>query len=235
MKPLLLGRENLTLPYPVAVVREDAGILEVVERGERFEVRDLRGVLEVLRDLPYDRVVLLPPYGIRILPYVPVLHQESVDVRSVSMLLPTHQGFLGIHPLWRALFSLVPMKNRVVGVVGSGHVGRSAVYAARRAGARNLRLITRRAPIDTLKLFDVFSLTFHPVRPLQEFLGTVEVLFWCSVAEPGPDFLAMLPDDLTVVDVRLPNASTPWPGRVIRGEEVLARHLEASREYAVDV
>ncbi len=237
MRPLLLANRFLNLPYPLAVYEEARGVLRIQEghQPRSLSARDLQEVREHLLALPYDRVVLLPPFGIRMLPFLPRLDQESVDIRSTSMLLKTSRGFLGIHPLWRALRGLVEMKNRVVGVVGSGHTGRSALYAARRAGSRKLRLITRRAPIDTLKLFDVFSLTFHPRRPLQAFLQEVDVLFWCSLQEPEPSFLEALSPDVTVVDVRLPSSLTPWPGRVIRGEAVLVRHLEASRAYPVDV
>ena len=233
MNVLLLADRPLELPYPFAVYDEHAATLRT--REETFAARDLRQVQARLLALPYDRVVLLPPFGIRILPFLSELDQESVDIRSTSMLLRTPRGFRGIHPLWRALRSMVAMKNRVVGVVGSGHTGRSALYAARRAGVRKLRLITRRAPIDTLKLFDTFSLTFHPVQPLQDFLREVEVLFWCAPGEPERFFLEALSPNITVVDVRLPSSETPWPGRVVRGEAVLARHLEVSLEYPVDV
>jgi len=233
MNALLLARSPLELPYPLAVYDPTEGTLRIQE--ETFPVRDLWEVQARLLSLPYPRVVLLPPFGIRILPFLSELDQESMDIRSTSMLLRTPQGFRGIHPLWRALGRLVALKNRVVGVVGSGHTGRSALYAARRAGARKLRLITRRSPIDTLRLFDVFSLTFHPVQPLQEFLREVEVLFWCAPREPEGFFLEVLSPDVTVVDVRLPSSQTPWPGQVIRGETVLERHLEVSLEYPVDV
>ncbi len=241
MRPMLLVPRPLPLPLPQVIW--DPPSLRVVEEGRVKVVYDgLGGIREALRVLHgmeealYDRLVLLPPFGIRLMPHLTFLDQESVDIRSVSLALREAEGFRGVNRLWRALVRLVPLKGKVVGVVGSGHGGRSALYAARRAGARKLRLITRRAPVDTLRLFDVFSLTYHPVRPLHVFLQEVEILFWCAPVDPDPSWLSWVSPEAVVVDLRLPPSATPWPGRdVIRGDAVLRAHLEASGDHAMDV
>lgn len=238
---MLVLPRRLPIAFPQLVLTEES--IQVFDAHanpltQTFSVKGLRDALRRIPSLPLpsDRLILLPPFGIRLLPYLPHLDQESVDIRSVSMLLRMNQELWGINVLWRALGKLVGLKLRIVGVVGSGHAGRSALYAARRAGARKLRLITRRTPIDTQKLFDVFSLTYSPSLPLQAFLKEVEVLFWCSPAEPDPSWLTWISPSATIVDMRLPPSTTPWPGEnVIWGDTVLQAHLEAGREYTMDV
>jgi len=150
-----------------------------------------------------EHLILLRPFGIRLLPFVRELDQESVDIRSASDLVRTERGWRAHNRLWRKLLAVLPLKGKHVTILGSGHAGRTALYAARRGGARSVVLITRRDALSIHKVLDVFTLSWHPVLPVQQRLKETEVLIHALPAPAPFSLMPYLSPRATVVVTRL--------------------------------
>ncbi len=193
-----------TLPPWVRVWRTEGSHLYAPD-GTRVdtEIDSPRTLLTLLHREDIQRLVLLRPYGVRLLPHVPELDQESVDIRSASELVRTEKGWLARNRLWRALLRLLPMKGKHITILGSGHVGRTALYAARRAGARSVVLVTRRDALSIHRVLDVFTLSWHPVLPVQERIQQTDILIDALPVPPPIPLTSYLPDHARVVLARL--------------------------------